>query len=47
MTSQTIDRQKLIEAVKQTHRALSAINPKWAMEAAELHQNIIVRARKL
>lgn len=38
---------KIIEAVKQTHRALSAINPKYAMDAAELHQAIIVAARKL
>jgi hypothetical protein len=38
---------KIIEAVKQTHRALSAINPKYAMEAAELHQEIIKSARKL
>lgn len=42
-----MDRQKIIEAVKATHRALTAINPKWAMEAAELHQQIIVAARKL
>lgn len=42
-----MDRQKIIEAVKATHRALTAINPKWAMEAAELHQQIIARARKL
>lgn len=42
-----MDRQKIIEVVKQTHKALSAINPKWAMEAANLHQNIILAARKL
>ena len=47
MTSQKLDPRKIIEAVKQAHVALSAINPKWAMEAAELHQAIIVRARKL
>lgn len=41
-----LDPRKIIEAVKQTHRALLAVNPKWAMEAAELHQNIIVAARK-
>lgn len=47
MTSQKLDPHKIIEAVKQTHRALSAVNPKWAMEAAELHQSILVAARKL
>lgn len=42
-----LDPRKIIEVVKHTHRALSVINPKWAMEAAELHQAIIVATRKL
>lgn len=42
-----LDPRKIIEAVKATHVALSAINPKWAMEAAELHQRTIEAARKL
>lgn len=41
-----LDPRKIIEAVKSTHKALSAINPKWAMEAADLHQSIMVAARK-
>lgn len=42
-----INPEKVIEAVRATQRALAAVNPKWAAEAAELHRAIILSARKI